>query len=249
MPKVLVLMNYSLTVLDRSNKDVLNKIFCISKTLSILIYFIIISCNNEKTSVSESELQQKDLEERKALVIDEIKEKYQDQSKRFNLYLGLKQFDKNKFKPTDTLITFMHDFSFAAAVRGKVCQILKTDSSIFLSEVYYGNKQSHLKSDSGFAFVNFYTGEKGSTVHSFNSSNKNLKISEWNTLMIAFDKECFFYLPSYNSEAVLDGTLTRLSFECQNRTYIVQRNWLENDSFYQLCKLIDSLTNFQLDNL
>lgn len=216
--------------------------------LVIFSFPILISCKNERVQISESEIQEQDFEKRNAMVIMELGKKYQEQSERFKLYLGMKQFGKTTFKSSDTLVTFWHDFSYAASIAGKVCQIFKTDSFISLSEVYYSNRHNNLSNDSGFTFMSFHTGQSGSTVHSFYSSKKNLEVTEWNALMKAFDKECFYHLPVSDSAVVIDGTSTSLSLECQDRIYNVHRRWLEDDSLYRLCKMMDNLTENRLDN-
>jgi hypothetical protein len=216
--------------------------------LYMLLGCILSACtlNSDKNAHEEDAWMDDELKARIAESYRIADSLYEEQAVRFHAYMGLLEMDGTS--ACDTLITFWHDFSFAAMAGGKVCQILKTDSTIVLREVFYSNRLDQTPKDSGFTLMSFHTGEIGTTLYSFNFFQQTIKLSKWNDLIRTFKREYYFSLKPIGNEAVIDGSHTSIKFEYQGGKYSVSRRWLDNDSFFRLCKMIDSWTKYPLDD-
>ena len=186
---------------------------------------------------------QKLLERQKA---EEIRQNYLDslhyeQEKKIAAFLDLEPSRKTEINFSDTIITYHYDFSFAGMISGKYIQIIKTDSSSYLTQVYYANdKKGGTKS---FPFINSLTGEDMGNLYPDRFKCIKLSLEIWNTLISAFDNLNFLNLTEENcGRLVLDGTYSTIVFHCQSRTHKVERHHCYDKQFFNLFMSIDSLS-------
>jgi len=222
--------------------------FTMNRILYATLFFAFASCTqgSSDTVISEAQKAEDELEARKAQATLEAEVLEKEQSERFKTYIGLIKRDSASM--SDTLITFWHDYSFAGRLAGKVCQILRSENGVSITEVFYSNRPEHTPEDSGFTSMCFRTGMTGFTAYKYDFYRQELDITQWNRLVKSFQSEDYFSLPPFGNQAVIDGTSTSLTFESHAKNHSVYRRWLDEDAFYRLCKMIDSFTKNELEN-
>lgn len=159
------------------------------------------------------------------------------------LFLGLLPPKTAALKAGDTLITLNHDYSFAGWIGAKYTQILKTTTSLQLTQVAYENYKDKGDTREGFTLRNLLTGMEFGKVYPIQFQQKKITIAQWNVLIAQLEVAQFLAMGKEDcGRMVLDGTHTYIVFHTPTHTHKVSRHDCPTPAFYQLARQIDKLS-------
>lgn len=160
------------------------------------------------------------------------------------LFLGLLPPKTAALQAGDTLITLLHDYSFAGFIGAKYTQIFKTTTSLQLTQVAYENYKDREDSRrEGLTLRNPLTGMNFGKVYPTHYKQKDLTLAQWDSLTTNLQASQFLAMGKEDcGRLVLDGTYTYIVFHTLTHTHKVSRHDCPAPIFYQLAQQIDSLS-------
>lgn len=162
------------------------------------------------------------------------------------LFLKIMPATTRKLNPQDTLLTFHHDFSFAGFMGAKYAQVLRTPTTIQLTQVVYTNRGE--KRDSAIVLKNLLTGQDLGKFYSSYYKQVALSQKDWRSLMKSIQTIHFFEMGQEDCGGiVLDGTFSSLIFHSKTQTHQVERHNCLDQAFYQLAQQVEDLSPDPID--
>ena len=162
------------------------------------------------------------------------------------LFLKIVPTTTKKLNPQDTLLTVHHDFSFAGFMGAKYTQLLRTPTTIQLTQVVYTNRGE--EGDSAIVLKNLLTGQHLGKFYPSYYKQVALSQQTWQALMKSMQAAHFKEMGQEDcGRMVLDGTFSSLIFHSKTQTHQVKRHNCPDQAFYELAQQIEDLSPDPID--
>lgn len=213
------------------------------KHFSLFLIFLLMSCQNKNDDLISKSSNQT----RKDSIMEQIDKLHQTQLDSFKNFLGVISPDKVVLSESDTIITF--EYIFNSAYSGKYNQIVKTDSGVFFTQVYYRTRNVVNGNKKAFQFVNPLINETSpKELYAENFKRYPLEEKKWTKLISEIERSKFFEMHTDSNVEVLDIKSASVNFYSSSKKHHFSGYNLIDEDFYKLCKLIDSYSVDTLDN-